>query len=384
MFHISVLGPVEVRRDGELVPVPGGKTSELLVRLALEAGVYVRADRLVDDLWGGALTNRNTLQSKVARLRRAMGDPSAITSGDGAYKLALEPDAVDALRVLRDVATAAQQLDAGDHRGAAELSVAALERYRGEVLPAAGDWAATHRARLEEARAKLIETQLAARLQLGDDVIGDLEAAVAIDAYREGLWELLITALYRAGRQADALATYQRVRARLADDLGLDTGPRLRQLEQQILNHDPALRAPAGNLPSMSAELVGREPAIAALADLLQSNRLVEIVGPGGIGKTAVAIATGRRLADSQAVWLARLETATTADDVLDTLIAAMNVTGGEAALFERLRSTRRSRDPRQLRARDRRCRGARRPPARRRPRAADPVHQPGPARHRR
>ena len=208
------------------------------------------------------------------------------------------------------------------------------------MLPAAGDWAATHRARLEEARATLIETQLAARLQLGDDVIGDLEAAVAIDAYREGLWELLITALYRAGRQADALATYQRVRARLADDLGLDTGPRLRQLEQQILSHDPALRAPAGNLPSMSAELVGREPAIAALAGLLQSNRLVEVVGPGGIGKTAVAIATGRRLAESQAVWLARLETATTADDVLDTLIAAMNVTGGEAALFERLRST--------------------------------------------
>ena len=107
-------------------------------------------------------TSRNTLQSKVARLRRALGDPSAIASGEGGYKLAVEPAAVDALAVLRDAATAAQRLDAGDDRGAAELSAAALERYRGEVLPATGDWAAPHRARLEEARMKLVETRLAA------------------------------------------------------------------------------------------------------------------------------------------------------------------------------------------------------------------------------
>ena len=102
-------------------------------------------------------------------------------------------------------------------------------------------------------------------------MIGELEAAVAAYPYQEGLWELLITALYRAGRQADALAAYQRVRARLADELGLDPGPRLQQLEQQVLNQDPALRGPgaAGNLPSLSAELVGREAEIAALSELL-------------------------------------------------------------------------------------------------------------------
>ena len=142
------------------------------------------------------------------------------------------------------------------------------------MLPAAGDgdWVAPHRARLEEARMKLVETQFSARLRLGDvgDVIGELEAAVATYPFQEGLWELLITALYRAGRQADALATYQRVRNQLADELGLDPGPQLQQLEQQILIHDaslgvPARRsdrrpdAPAGNLPSMSVELVGRE-----------------------------------------------------------------------------------------------------------------------------
>ena len=336
-----MLGPVEVRRDGRLVPVPGGKTAELLVRLALEAGLFVSADRLVDDLWAGAGTNRNTLQSKVARLRRALGDPLAIASGDGGYQLAVDPDAVDALRVLGDAAAARERLDAGDARGAAELSATGLERYRGDVLPSTGDWAAAHRSRLEETRMQLVETQLSARLRLGDDVIGELETAVAADAYREGLWELLITALYRAGRQADALAAYQRVRTLLADELGLDPGPRLRQLEQQVLNHDRALRAPAatGNLPALSAKLVGREAEIASLAELLQTERLVEILGPGGIGKTAVAIATGRVLSETPGgVWLARLEVATTPDEVLDTLIAALDVTGGEAALLERLR----------------------------------------------
>ena len=351
MLQISVLGPVEVRRDGQLVPVPGGKTSEVLVRLALEAGMFVRTDRLLDDLWAADAVNtrRNTLQSKIAKLRRALGDPALIVSGESGYKLAVEPSEVDALAVLRDSATASGRLEAGDDRSAADLSASALERYRGEILQAAGDgdWAGLHRARLDEARMTLIETRFSAGLRLGDagDVIGELEAAVATYPYREGLWELLITAHYRAGRQADALATYQRVRARLLDELGLDPGPRLQQLEQQVLNHDPALRAPdraaAGNLPSMAAELVGREAEIAALVDLLQTNRLVEIVGPGGIGKTAVALATGRRLsAPPGGVWLARLEAATTADDVLDTVVAALNVAGGEAALFERLRST--------------------------------------------
>ncbi|HTE59635.1 MAG TPA: BTAD domain-containing putative transcriptional regulator, partial [Solirubrobacteraceae bacterium] len=346
MFQISVLGPVEVRRDGQLLSVPAGKTSEVLVRLAVEAGVVVRADRLLDDLWAGAVTRRNTLQSKVARLRRALGDRSVIVSGDGGYKLAVEPDAVDALCVLRDAATASRRLDAGDGRGAAEVSAAALQRYHGELLPSAGDWAAPHRARLDEARVKLIETQFSARLQLGDAAIGELEAAVASYAYQEGLWELLITALYRAGRQADALAAYRRVRTRLADELGLEPGPPLKELERRILNHDPGLRLPdrpaqAGNLPSLSPELIGRDDEIAGLSELLGSTRLVEVVGPGGIGKTAVAIATGRTLSGVPGgVWLVRLEAAQTADDVLDTVIAALKVTGGEAALFERLRRT--------------------------------------------
>ncbi len=244
MFQISVLGPVEVRHDGRVVPVPGGKTSEVLVHLALRAGRFVPADRLIDDVWAGGLARRNTLQAKIARLRRALGEPSVVVSADGAYKLAVEPDAVDALCVLRDAATAARRLDAGDDGGAARVSAAALKRYRGEVLGSTGDWAAPHRAQLDEARLKLMETWFAARLHLGDAVIGELEAAVASHPYQERLWELLITALYRAGRQADALAAYQRIRSRLADELGLDPGRSLQDLQRQVLEHEPAEQLP--------------------------------------------------------------------------------------------------------------------------------------------
>jgi DNA-binding SARP family transcriptional activator len=344
VLEISVLGPVEVSRDGRRLPIPGGRTAELLVRLALDAGVRVRAERLVDELWGADAINTrpNTLQSKVARLRRALGDPEAIVSGDGGYALAVAPAAVDALAVLTDAATAAARLGAGEPRAAAELCATALARFQGDLLPGAGDWAQPHRGRLEEARAQLVETRLSARLRLGEsDVAGELEAAVAADPYREGLWELLITALYRAGRQADALAAYRRARARLVDDLGLEPGPRLRELEQQVLEHDPALRPPRGNLPSLATELVGRDAEVAALAGLLDAGRLVEVVGPGGIGKTALAIATGRTLPG--AVWLIRLESATTPAEVLDTVIAVLDVAGGEGALLERLRSTPRS-----------------------------------------
>ena len=334
MLEISVLGPVEVARDGRPVPVPGGKTAELLVRLALEAGTTVSADRLADDLWAGAATQRNTLQSKVARLRRALGDAAAIA---GAYRLEVDPGRVDALCVLRDASAAAARLEAGDVQGARELSGAALGRFRGELLPAAGDWADPHRAQLEEARAELLETQLAARLRLGETVVPELEAAVAAAPYRERLWELLILALYRAGRQADALAAYRRVRSVLADDLGLEPGPRLQELERQVLHHDPALRAaPAGNLPSLRPALVGRDEDVRVLGELLRTERLVEIVGPGGIGKTAVALATAATLPGT--VWLVRLETAATGADVLDAVIAALGVSGGEAALLERLR----------------------------------------------
>ena len=358
MWSISVLGSVEIRRNGDPVSVPGGKTSELLVRLALDAGILVRTDRLLEDLWAddAVRTSRNTLQSKIAKLRRALGDADVIVSGDGGYTLVVDPGDVDAYAVLDQASSASGLLRAGDNQGAADLCASTLQMFGGDVLAGAGDgdWVTPYRTRLEEARMKLLETWFSARSRLGDsaDVIGELEAAVATYPYQESLWKLLITALYRAGRQADALAAYQRVRHQLADELGLDPGPHLQQLEQLILTHDAVLdatsptsspaggHAPVGNLPSMSAELVGRDAEFAAMDGLLSAHRLVVVVGPGGVGKTALAIATARTMTRAGGTWLARLDAATTANEVIDTLIAALNVTGGEAALYERLRGT--------------------------------------------
>lgn len=358
MLSISVLGSVEVDRGGEPVAVPAGKTSELLVRLALDAGRVVRTDRLVDELWGDAAltTSRNTVQSKVTKLRRALADAAVVESVDGGYVLHIDPASVDALDLLDRTPAAIALLDAGDAASAVGLCAQLLAMFRGEPLMGTGEWAEPHRARLDAARMLLVETGFAARLAVGNagDVVGDLEAAVVSAPYQENLWGLLVTALYRAGRQADALSALQRVRRVLGDELGLEPGPRLQQLEQQILTHDAALvldapratgPAPWGNLPSMAVDLIGRDVEVATVCELVRAHRLVEIVGPGGIGKTAVALAAGRRLGvgdDSVpgGVWLARLETAVTPNDVVDAVVAALDVTGGEASMIERLRTT--------------------------------------------
>ena len=189
-------------------------------------------------------------------------------------------------------------------------------------------------------------------------MIGELEAAVATYPFQEGLWELLITALYRAGRQADALATYQRVRNRLADELGLDPGPPLQQLEQQILTQDASLgvaRPPgrphrhpvrrAGTCRRCRSSWSVATAEVDALSDLLASSGSSRSSGREVSGRrrsrsrsAAGSMSTGR--VGSGGVWLARLETAATPNDVIDTVIAALNVPGGEEALFERLKGT--------------------------------------------
>ena len=207
---------------------------------------------------------------------------------------------------------------------------------RGDVLQsrATASGSDAYRALLEATRINLIETEFAARLRLGEvgDVIGQLEAAVATYPFQESLWALLITAQYRAGRQTDALSTYQRVRRQLAEELGLDPGPQLQQLEQEILAHGPSIggashivrpaeaRLPIGNLPRSPPNSSGRDREIAALVQLTGDTRLVEIVGPGGIGKTAVAIATGATLSPPGGVLAGAAETATTTHDVIDTV----------------------------------------------------------------
>ncbi len=362
VFAVSVLDVVEVHRDGERIAVRRGKTAEVLVRLALEAGVMVRTERLIEDLWAdeAGTTTRNTLQTKISRLRRSLGDGALVTGTSAGYTLEVDRSAVDALEVLRLAEQAAMFRSSGDPGGALETCARALAMFNGDILAGAGegDWVVPHRTRLEEVRLDLTEGHIAARLDLGSAgaVIGELEAMVREHPVREELWSLLMVALYRDGRQSEALATYRRAQAWLEDELGLDPGLQLQQLEQQILVHDPSLGVahttvrtlgparPAGNLPGLAVDLVGRDRDVETLVDLVAGARLVEIVGPGGVGKTAVALAVGRVLntandVASGGVWLARLETAVTPDALVDTLVAALSV-GGEAAVFERLKSS--------------------------------------------
>ena len=332
MLTVAVLGPLEVRRADRLLRLPSGKATELLIRLALEAGRSVTDERLIEDLWGdaAAVTDRNTLQSKVSQLRRGLGGTELVARRGSGYALEVDPAAVDALHVLDAAATVGALRRAGDRAGVLQVAGEALGWFRGEPLVDAGEgeWLHPHRTRLGEVRLGLLEDRLAAQVDLeaGADVIGELESLVDRHPLREGFWVSLVTALYRAGRQADALAAHARIRRALADDLGLEPGRELRALELRILQHDATLageaagageaadpiagspmapspaavarRAPLpgrGNLPGLAAALVGRRSELAELDRLVAAERLVTLVGPAGVGKTRLATEVARR-----------------------------------------------------------------------------------------
>ena len=343
MLTVAVLGAVEARRDGELLPVPSGKTTELLARLALDAGSRVRADTLLDELWPEG-AGRNTLQSKVSQLRRALGERELVTGTPEAYVLEVDRDSIDAFRATDLAGEAAAARRTRDAATALAKGREGLSLFRGDVLLEAGDWAAPHRARLEEARLGLLEDVLAAQVDLGagGEVVGELESLVDRHPLREGLWETLVTALYRAGRQAEALAAYARVRRLLVDELGIEPGPGLQALEQQVLTqsveNDPARQVVApGNLPEVPASLVGREDDLAALSSLVADHRLVTVVGPAGVGKTRLALELARGLTASGGVWLVRLDAVDASADLLRVLAETLHVTVGEESVRDRL-----------------------------------------------
>ncbi len=357
MYSISILGPIEVRRDGEVVSLPAGKTTELLIRLALDAGITVRSERLIEDLWGESdSTEMNTLHSKISMLRRALGDSAAVTGGRNGYTLNVDPSSVDAIDIQRVASIANDWSARGEHRAAVDACGRALEMFRGDILSDAGDgdWVIPHRTRLEEVQLGLVHDLLAARLELGDasEVIGELEALVARYPLRESMWVLLITALYRSNRQADALAAYQRVRTHLSDELGLVPGPQLQALERQVLVQDPALdgtaRDPAasssvkvGNLPALTSQLIGRETDVQQIGALLTHDRLVSVVGPAGVGKTRLALEIARRHQVPGGAWLVRLDATREPSAIPQVVGAAFGLAGATTAMIlDRVRAT--------------------------------------------
>ncbi|MDI3423757.1 AfsR/SARP family transcriptional regulator, partial [Streptomyces luteolus] len=317
-MRFGVLGPLAVwRADGDLATVPEAKVRALLADLLVTPRQVVSADRLVDDLWGETPPARPAaaLQTLVSRLRKALaaaGEDGLVVHRPPGYQLRVSDDAMDAERFL---ALADRARRAADPRERAAGFAEALAEWRGPAFAGFADepFARAAAARLEEERLLVHEEQAEARLQLGEHgpLAGELRELTERHPLRERLRAAHMRALYGSGRPGEALAVYQEVRRLLADELGLEPGPELAALQRQILNQEgqeglsasatpvvvPAaqaesLRPPpvAAKLPVPLSGLIGRSRSVADVRALLVTERLVTLTGPGGVGKTRLAL----------------------------------------------------------------------------------------------
>jgi len=294
-LEFRLLGPLEVVNEGNTLPLGGPRQRALLALLLLRANEVVSRDRLVDGLWGERPpeTAANALQVAVHGLRKLLG-PDRITTRGAGYLLRIEPGELDLDRFAQLVA--------------AGLVREALALWRGEALADLQEtpFGRAESARLEEARMLALEDRIDVDLELAHhaDLVGELEALIDEHPYRERLRGQLMLALYRSGRQAEALDAYQRMRATLVDQLGVDPSPALQELERAILRQDPSLILPPSlpshptNLPTPPTGLIGRDFQLIAATALLRDPgvRLVTFTGPGGTGKTRLAVEIGSDL----------------------------------------------------------------------------------------
>lgn len=316
-ISVRVLGPVEVAVDDVVIDLGGPQQRAVIAHLAVDAGRVVSVERLIDRLWGEAppRTPLGTLQSYVSRLRRALEPvrsagqaPQVLVSEAPGYVLRVDPQQVDVhrFRALVDEARAAAA--GGYFAQALERYDEALALWRGSPLAGVGpdDQVRPMIVRLEEERAAAVEDRFDVLLALGrhTEAVPALQAAVDETPLRERLWSQLALALYRSSRQADALRALSGARTTLLDELGLDPGPELRELEGRILAQDPALLAtpnvvaptvatPQASVDTASVELVGRTrewEQLQSALDVASNGRpgLVLIEGEPGIGKSTL------------------------------------------------------------------------------------------------
>ena len=348
-LELRILGPVQAVRDGRDVPLGGPKQRAVLALLVLDVGRTVPAGQLAEALWLGSPPSgaAKTLRSYVSRLRTVLAPETAVTARGGGYALIADPDQVDAARFERLVGAGQGALGLGEAASAAGRFAEALALWRGRALADVTDVEplALEAARLEELRLVAVEGRAEASIALGlhGEVIGELERLVAEYPVRERLWRLLVLALYRAERQADALAAYRRARVMLAEELGLEPGEELRELAQAVLRQEvpAAPRRQRHGLPVPLTSFVGREEEIAALGKLLGRARLVTLTGAGRGGQDAAGGRARRRAGErfADGVWLADLAGVTDAELVPSRVMEALGVRQtGDLPVIEALR----------------------------------------------
>ena len=348
-MEVAILGPLRLSLDGAQRAVPPGRQPALLAALALRADQVVSAHRLVDVVWGDdalPANPANALQGRISQLRKIVGR-DAISQETAGYRLRLDPAGVDAHCFEQLARQGHDRLAAGDARAAITLLDQALDLWRGSALAEFVDepWARGEAARLEERRLVAVEDRFEAALALGRHAtaLPELDATLAQHPLRERLRKLVMLALYRLGRQSDALETYEEGRRTLEEELGLDPGPELQQLQRDILTHADHLipaevEQPAqqrSNLPGRLTSFIGRDEHVTQLRTLLDGSRLVTLIGPGGAGKSRLAVETADGLTPPDGVWLVELAEVADPDDVVPAIADALGLTGSAGLLAE-------------------------------------------------
>ena len=332
-MRVALLGPFEVQNDaGDSLPVAGSRLRDLIARLALAGGRPVSTSTLAAAVWGDdpPADLPNALQSLVSRARRALGSADSVEQSAAGYRLAVAPDDVDALRFERLIAS-------GDVESALPL-------WRGAALADVGEFAAPYAQRLTDLRLHATTDWLARELGAGRAAahVTELESLAAGNPLNEKVTALLMRALAATGRQAEALAAYESLRARLADELGIDPSAQVQDVHLEVLRGKVSPAAspiPDGsgregrrtNLRAPLTSFVGRENEVGQVGTALLAYRLVTLVGPGGAGKTRLASEVAGTVADNgeiapDGVWMAELASVTDGADVPQAVLGSVGL----------------------------------------------------------
>ncbi|MEU1375452.1 BTAD domain-containing putative transcriptional regulator [Streptomyces triculaminicus] len=348
-MEIRVLGPLEVLAEGRPVALPAGRARIVLAVLALHAGRTVSVDRLIEAAWGedSPATARAQVQALVSALRRALAaaDPrsQAIETRNGGYALHADGVRTDLVSFTGRIRQGRAAAAAGRHGEAAGLLRAALALWRGPAFDGlTSRLLEAEAAQYEEIRLAVLEECIGVELDLGlptphVDLMAELRAITVAHPLRESAQRLRMIALHRAGRPAEALTAFHEARRALADELGVEPGPALRALYQQILTEDPGLAPEGADRPRQAGSLAsrctlfGRERDITGLVGLVLERRMVTLVGPPGVGKTQLALAGAAKAAGRlpDGVYVVELDAVTSPELVQSAVAGALGIPAG-------------------------------------------------------